>query len=638
MQIQLKVKGQAEDVVVGIDLGTTNTLLARVVDGEPRIVEDRHGRAITPSVISIDEEGHAVVGDEAKQRALLNPSGTLTSVKRFMGRGVADVTDVAHLPYKIVQADMGEQAAILVHGRKYLPQELSALVLTEAKKRAERAQNLRIRRAVITVPAYFDDAQRQATRDAGRIAGIDVLRIINEPTAAALAYGLDSRKRGTVLVYDLGGGTFDVSLLKLTDGVFKVIATTGNTRLGGDDFDNAITELLLAEMSEEQRAAVAGDSKARSALKTAAESAKIALSSEDETTVSVSLAEIDVALERTVTRAEYEAAIKPLLDSTMEAVDFVLEEADLDPEDVDEVVCVGGSTRTPAVRARLADEFGKAPHTEIDPDRVVALGAAIQADALAGDGDGDQVLLDVTPLSIGIETYGGGVTKLIWRNSPVPIRATEGFTTHVDDQTAVKITVLQGEREMAKDLRTLGEFTLRGIPPMSAGMPRVLVEFFIDANGLLKVTAKEMTSGQKASIEVKPTYGLTDEQVEDMILDSIEHAEEDIEAHMLADKKAEAESMLRYSRKALAQHGALVPDAIRTGVEVAIAALEEVLQGDDKEAIEAASDVLNENTAPIASAMMDEVLRVTVHGRTIGEVLGGQGPRTKASDVTLAED
>jgi len=638
MQIQLKVKGQAEDVVVGIDLGTTNTLLARVVDGEPKIVADRHGRAITPSVISIDEEGHAVVGDEAKQRALLNPSGTLTSIKRFMGRGVADITDVAHLPYKIVQADLGEQAAILVHGRKYLPQELSAQVLTEAKKRAERAQNLRIRRAVITVPAYFDDAQRQATRDAGRIAGIDVLRIINEPTAAALAYGLDSRKRGTVLVYDLGGGTFDVSLLKLTDGVFKVIATTGNTRLGGDDFDNQITELLLAQMTEEQRAAVAGDSKARSALKTASESAKVALSSEDETTVTLSLPDLGISLEHTVTRAAYEAAIKPLLDATIGAVDFVLEEADLDPEDVDEVVCVGGSTRTPAVRARLADEFGKPPHTEIDPDRVVALGAAIQAQALAGDGDGDQVLLDVTPLSIGIETYGGGVTKLIWRNSPVPIRATEGFTTHVDDQTAVKITVLQGEREMAKDLRTLGEFTLRGIPPMSAGMPRVLVEFFIDANGMLKVTAKEMTSGQKASIEVKPTYGLTDEQVEDMILDSIEHAEEDIEAHMLADKKAEAESMLRYSRKALSKHGELVPDAIRTGVEVAIAALEEVLQGDDKEAIEAASDVLNENTAPIASAMMDEVLRVTVHGRTIGEVLGSQGPRTKASDVTLAEE
>ena len=637
MQIQLKVKGQSEDVVVGIDLGTTNSLVARIIDGKPAIVADRHGRAITPSVISIDEEGHAVVGDEAKTRAMLNPTGTITSVKRFMGRGLSDITDVAHLPYKIVRADLGEQAAILVHGKKYLPQELSAMVLSEAKRRAERAQNLRIRRAVITVPAYFDDAQRQATRDAGRIAGIDVLRIINEPTAAALAYGLDKAKRGTVLVYDLGGGTFDVSLLKLTDGVFKVIATTGNTRLGGDDFDNAVSSVLTSGLTDEQRAAIHDTPQALSLLKTAAETAKIALSSENETTVSLTLP-TGVQIDRTVTREEYEVAIGPLLDKTMQAVEFVLEEADLDTDDVTEVVCVGGSTRTPAVRQRLAAEFGRPAHTELDPDQVVALGAAIQAGMLAGDGENDAVLLDVTPLSLGIETYGGGVTKLIWRNSPVPIRATEGFTTQVDDQTAVAIHVLQGEREMAKDLRSLGRFTLRGIPPMSAGMPRVLVEFFIDANGILKVTAKEMTSGQKAAIDVKPTFGLTDEQVEDMILDSIEHAEDDIEAHILADKKAEAESMLRYSHKAMNEHGDAVPEAIRAGVLAAIAGLEEVLQGSDKEAIEAASDVLNENTAPIANAMMNEVLRVTVHGRTIGEVLGGQGPRTKASDINLSAD
>ena len=637
MQIQLKVKGQSEDVVVGIDLGTTNSLVARIIEGKPAIVTDRHGRSITPSVISIDEEGHAVVGDEAKTRAMMNPSGTITSVKRFMGRGLGDITDVAHLPYKIVRADLGEQAAILVHGKKYLPQELSAMVLTEAKKRAERAQNLRIRRAVITVPAYFDDSQRQATRDAGRIAGIDVLRIINEPTAAALAYGLDKAKRGTVLVYDLGGGTFDVSLLKLTDGVFKVIATTGNTRLGGDDFDNVVSSLLTSELTSEQRAALEGSPQALSLLKTAAEAAKITLSSEDETTVSLSLP-IGVQIQKTITRGDYEVSIKPLVDKTMRAVEFVLEEADLDPEDVTEVVCVGGSTRTPAVRQRLASEFGRPPHTKLDPDQVVALGAAIQAGILSGDGESDAVLLDVTPLSLGIETYGGGVTKLIWRNSPVPIRATEGFTTQVDDQTAVAIHVLQGEREMAKDLRSLGRFTLRGIPPMSAGMPRVLVEFFIDANGILKVTAKEMTSGTKASIDVKPTFGLTDEQVEDMILDSIENAEEDVEAHMLADKKAEAESMLRYSRKAMKEHGNAVPEAIRASVLAAIAGLEKVLEGTDKEAIEVASDVLNENTAPIASAMMDEVLRVTVHGRTIGEVLGGQGPRTKASEIALSED
>jgi len=631
MQIPLQVKGQTIDAVVGIDLGTTNTLVARMLDGVPHVIPDRHGRVITPSVVSIDEEGAQVVGDEAKVRALMNPSGTLHSVKRFMGRGLADVTDLHHLPYKVVRDDMSEQAAFLVHGRKFLPQEVSAMVLTEAKKRAERSEQLRIRRAVITVPAYFDDAQRQATRDAGRIAGIDVLRIINEPTAAALAYGLDKRKRGTVLVYDLGGGTFDVSLLKLTDGVFKVIATTGNTRLGGDDFDDVLSTLLL---DEAQRAQVQGNAQALRALKTAAESAKIALSSESEATITLDLPEVDLQVETTVTRAQYEAAIAPLIDQTMKAVEFVLDEADLDPEDIDEVVCVGGSTRTPSVRARLEQEFDKPPHTELDPDQVVAMGAAIQASVVAGENTDGAVLLDVTPLSIGIETYGGGVTKLIWRNSPIPIRATEGFTTYVDDQTAVSIHVLQGEREMAKDLRSLGRFVLRGIPPMTAGMARVLVEFFIDTNGILKVTAKEMTSGVEASIDVTPTYGLTDEQVEDMILDSIEHAEEDILAHLLADLKTEAGSTIRFSRKALDKQGHLVPEAIRAGVEAAIAGLEEALQGDDKEVIEAAAAVLNENTAPIANAMMDEVLRVTVKGKTIGDVVGN-APRTSAKDIQL---
>ena len=631
MQIPLQVKGQTTEVVVGIDLGTTNTLIARMVNGQPHVVPDREGRFITPSVVSIDEDGAQVVGDEARHRALLNPTGTLHSVKRFMGRGLADVTDIDHLPYKVVRDDMSEQAAFLVHGRKFLPQEISAMVLTEAKKRAERSEQLRIRRAVITVPAYFDDAQRQATRDAGRIAGIDVLRIINEPTAAALAYGLDKRRRGTVLVYDLGGGTFDVSLLKLSDGVFKVIATTGDTRLGGDDFDDVLSGLLL---DPAQRAKVQGNAQALRALKTAAETAKIALSSEDETTIVLNLPETGIRATTTVTRAAYEAAIGPLVARTVAAVESVLEEADLDPEDVDEVVCVGGSTRTPAVRAALHAAFGKAPHTELDPDKVVAMGAAIQAAVVAGDITDAAVLLDVTPLSIGIETYGGGVTKLLWRNSPIPIRATEGFTTYVDDQTAVAIHVLQGEREMAADLRSLGRFVLRGIPPMTAGMPRVLVEFFIDANGILKVTAKEMVSSVEASIEVTPTYGLTDEQVEDMILDSIENAEEDIEAHILADLKTDGGSTIRFSRKALAAQAHLIPEAIRGGVEAAIAGLEEALQSDDRELIEAAAEVLNEHTAPIANAMMDEVLRVTVKGKTITDVVG-RGPRTAAKDIQL---
>ncbi len=636
VNIPLPMKGQARELIVGIDLGTTNSLCAEVVDGEPVVILDREGRAITPSVVGIDEEHHAVVGDAANERALMNPAGTVRSVKRFMGRGLDDIADaeVARLPYKIVRSRESEQVAVRVHGREYLPQELSALILGEVKKRAVKATGGKLRRAVVTVPAYFDDGQRQATRDAGRMAGIDVLRILNEPTAAALAYGLDRGKSGTVLVYDLGGGTFDVSVLKLTEGVFKVIATTGNTALGGDDFDHALMDLLTADLDDAARAALDDHPQGRAALKMAAERAKIALSGQDETSVQLTVGE--VAIDRTVTRAAYEAAIDPWVDKTFDAIDFVLDEAGLDPEDVGDVVCVGGSTRTPLVRARLAEHFDKPPHVDLDPDQVVAMGAAIQANMLAGDAAGEgTVLLDVTPLSLGIETYGGGCSKLIWRNSPIPVRATEGFTTQVDDQTSVDIHVLQGEREMAKDLRSLGRFKLRGIPPLSAGMPRVLVEFFIDANGILKVQAKEMTSGVEAGIEVTPTYGLTDEQVEDMIFDSIEHAEEDVEAHMLADTKVEASSVLRYSRKILVDRPDLVPPPLKVQIEAAIGGLEAALESDDREAIDAAMQVLNESTAPVAADLMNEVLKVTVHGKTVSDVLGTK-PRTKASEIQLS--
>ena len=636
MKIPLPMKGQTRDIVAGIDLGTTNSLCAWVVDGVPSIIADRQGRTITPSVVSVDEEHHTVVGNEAQERGLLNPEGTISSVKRFMGRSLDDISeDVGRFPYKVVRVRDSEQVSIRVHGKEYTPQEISAMILSEVKQRAERAVNGRLKRAVITVPAYFDDGQRQATRDAGRMAGIDVLRIINEPTAAALAYGLDKSKSGTVLVYDLGGGTFDVSILKLTEGVFKVIATTGNTSLGGDDFDHRMIDLVLEETTEEQRALIEGSAQARLALKMAAERAKIALSCDEETQVQLNLGELDLEISRSISRADYEAAIDPLVTRTLDAVGFVLDDAGLDPEDVRDVVCVGGSTRTPLVRQRLAELFEKPPHTELDPDEVVALGASIQANVLGGDGSSDgAVLLDVTPLSLGIETYGGGTTKLIWRNSPIPIRATEGFTTYVDNQTVVDIHVLQGEREMARDLRSLGRFKLKGIPPMSAGMPRVLVEFFINADGILQVKAKEMTSGTEAGIEVTPTYGLSDEQVEDMIFESIEHAEEDVEAHMLADTKAEAGSILRYSKKVLAERTDLVNPALAEEIVSSMSALEAVLDGDVRSEIEEAMEALNEKTAPVAAQMMNEVLQVTVHGKTTAEVLG-EKPRTSANSIQL---
>ncbi len=638
MQIPLKMKGQQGEVVVGIDLGTTNSLAATVdADGRPIVIADRQGRTITPSVVSIDDKHQAVVGDEARDRGLMNPEGTLTSIKRLMGRGIDDLGEEAlRLPYPVVNAPQSEQAGIKAHGKVYLPQELSAMILGEIRRRVERSTGKRLKRAVITVPAYFDDGQRQATRDAGRMAGIDVLRIINEPTAAALAYGLHRGHGSSVLVYDLGGGTFDVSLLLLNEGIFKVVGTAGNTRLGGDDFDHALTDLLCEELSDAQRSALSGASKSQRALKIASEAAKKALSTHSETEVAVALPELGVRVERCITREAYEVAIAPLVAKTLEAVEFVLEEAELAPDDLDEIVCVGGSTRTPLVRSELATFFGREPHTGLDPDQVVAMGAALQAHQLTSEDAADgTVLLDVTPLSLGIETYGGGVTKLIWRNSPIPARASEGFTTYVDGQTVVQIHVLQGEREMARDLRSLGRFGLKDIPPMPAGMPRLLVEFFIDANGLLRVTAKETTSGKEASIEVKPTYGLTDAQVEDMILSSIENAEEDIHERIMADLRAEASSLIRYAERALAESQDLVPEGLRPQILAAIEGLSTALEGNDKDTIEVAIEVLNENTSPIATALMNEVLRVTVEGKTVAEVLGDE-PRTQASGARLS--
>jgi len=496
--------------VVGIDLGTTNSLVAWVKDGVPQVIRDRQGDGLVPSVVSFEDEGTVHVGREAQRRLLTEAQRTVYSVKRFMGKGRDDVQDeTRHFPFRI--GGDGGVLRIGVGDREFTPPEISAFVLRELKHRAETffaeqgEFDNEVDRAVITVPAYFNDAQRTATRDAGRIAGLEVLRIINEPTAASLAYGLDKRHAGIIAVYDLGGGTFDISILRVEDGVFQVLSTNGDTHLGGDDIDLLLMDLVLDGPRSPE---------AVQEIRKAAIQAKIDLSERDETTLQG----------RTVTRAEFEALIAPVVERTLAPCRQALADAGVESSSIDEVVLVGGSTRIPLVRRRVEELFGKKPHSELNPDEVVALGAAVQADILM-TGNREMLLLDVTPLSLGIETMGGVTSKIIMRNSTIPATGSEMFTTAVDNQTAVDIHVLQGERELVADNRSLARFKLRGIPPMPAGLPRVRVQFQIDANGILSVTASELRTEIEQTVEVKPSYGLTDEQVEQMLLDSFENAE-----------------------------------------------------------------------------------------------------------------
>jgi Fe-S protein assembly chaperone HscA len=518
--------------IVGIDLGTTNSLLAIVENGVPRIIPDAEGRTLTPSAIYFEEDGQAVVGHAARTKMALKPERGVFSIKRFMGKGIEDVrSDLGLLPFEV--APESERVIRLrVSGRDYSPPELSAMILRELRRNAERALGEEIHDAVITVPAYFNDAQRQATKDAGRIAGLEVLRIVNEPTAASLAYGLNRHRHGVVAVYDFGGGTFDISILKLSEGIFEVMATSGDTHLGGDDIDELLIRMVLADLKAKP------DAPALAAIRQAAVRVKEALSSAEVAEFSIDA----LGYRRSLTRAEFNALIEPVVERTLRPCRQALSDAGLTAASVDEVVMVGGSTRIPLVRERVQALFGRVPHTELNPDEVVALGAAVQADILAG-GQREMLLLDVTPLSLGIETMGGVVSKIIPRNSTIPATATESFTTFVDGQTSVKIHVLQGERELVKDCRSLAEFDLKGIPPMVSGMPRIEVKFLIDADGILSVSAVEQRTGKGQSIEVKPTYGLTDDDVERMILESFEYAEADLEARQVIEARNEAESV-----------------------------------------------------------------------------------------------
>ncbi len=611
------------DLVVGIDLGTTNSLLAIVKDGRPELAQDGEGRAVAlPSTVSYFDDGGVLVGEAALERAPLAPERTVISVKRLMGQGLEDLSPQARRHFQAPLVEEGRKLVKLAIGeRTVTPQEVSAQVLRELKRRAEAGLGREVTKAVVTVPAYFDDAQRQATRDAGRMAGLEVLRIINEPTAASLAYGLGGKEaEGVIAVFDLGGGTFDLSLLRVQAGTFRVLATAGDTLLGGDDVDAILVESALAALAERgldvEHQALGPRLRAR--LRAAAEQAKKELSSTERTTLRVQDPTHGVNLELELTRPELQKAIEPLVQRTLALCAKALRDAGLSAADVNEVVLVGGSTRIPYVRERVGGFFGRTPHTELDPDEVVALGAALQADLLAG-GSSDLLLLDVTPLALGLETYGGGVNKLVLANTAIPAQAREEFTTPEDNVTAIDLHVLQGERELVQDCRSLARFKLK-IPPMPAGMPKLEVTFLIDADGILRVMAHEHRSGAEAEIEVTPVHGLTEDEVDQIMSDSIEHAIDDVRRHQRIDLVNESRTVGRAARKQLELAGDGLAPAQAQAVREAADALEALLDQGENEAIKAGLDRLNEAAEPLAQLVLDRAIQQALKGKRVEEV------------------
>ncbi len=602
--------------IVGIDLGTTNSLVAYVDGGGPKVIPDAEGRVLLPSIVSYTPEG-ILVGEAARRQLVRNPARTIYSVKRFMGRGYEDIKDDAcHCPFEFLASP--DVVRIKVGDAAVTPPEVSAHVLRALKRRAEAFFGEPVEQAVITVPAYFNDSQRQATKDAGRIAGLDVLRIVNEPTAASLAYGLQRRAQGVIAVYDLGGGTFDISILRVKDGIFEVLATNGDTHLGGDDFDRAMVGWLLADIRQTHGVDLAGDAEARQELRLGAEAAKCRLSFEDRTVLTIPFGAF--TYRREISRADLEGLIAPLVDATIGPCRMVLKDAGLTPDQVGEVVLVGGSTRIPLVRRRVQELFGKVPHSQLNPDEVVALGAAVQAQILAG-GITDLLLLDVTPLSLGIETLGGIVSVLIPRNTTIPTMAKESFTTSVDGQTVVDLHVLQGERELARDNRSLARFELRGIDPMPAGMPKIEVTFLIDANGILQVHAKELRTGKEASVEVQPTYGLSEGEVARMVEESYLHAEEDVNARLLIEAQTEADTVATHVERALSQGADLASPEELAGIRAALQRLREARGGRDRDAIRERTIELNKATERLAEALMDSALKEALRSRRANHIL-----------------